>query len=157
MCRCSLSPASYLLMSREPSVYSTQARRETEGEIRWCQIWVSADSVFTHQTHLFPVSTWSNFLFFSFLSTYLAFCFYLSTPPTCSLFIVFPPFPPPSSFSPTCANSLVAAWLLDSLSNQSVYTVRVSCLTWEIGEIVSLWILKRPRFSRVCARQARVF
>lgn len=35
-------------------------KRGREGEVRWCQRWDFADSIFTHQTELFPVSTWPN-------------------------------------------------------------------------------------------------
>lgn len=36
--------------------------RENERErvVRWCRRWDFADSIFTHQTELFPVSTWPN-------------------------------------------------------------------------------------------------
>merc|ERR1712035_163857 len=37
-----------------------QREKQREGEVRWCQRWDFADSIFTHQTELFPVSTRPN-------------------------------------------------------------------------------------------------
>lgn len=44
------------------TVFTVNIEREKqrEGEVRWCQRWDFADSIFTHQTELFPVSTWPS-------------------------------------------------------------------------------------------------
>lgn len=61
-----------------------QRDRQREGEVRWCQRWDFADSIFTHQTELFPVSTWPNSRSHHLrllLSVYSLLLFYLSLPP----------------------------------------------------------------------------
>ena len=42
------------------TVNTEKERNRREREVRWCQRWDFADSIFTHQTELFPVSTWPN-------------------------------------------------------------------------------------------------
>ena len=44
------------------SLFTVNREREKqrEGEVSCCQRWDFADSIFTHQTELFPVSTWPN-------------------------------------------------------------------------------------------------
>lgn len=67
------------------TVYRQRARQR-EGEVRWCQRWDFADSIFTHQTELFPVSTWPNSRSHHLrllLSVYSLLLLYLSLPPGC--------------------------------------------------------------------------
>lgn len=76
-----LSKMSLFTVNRERE---RQREKQREGEVRWCQRWDFADSIFTHQTELFPVSTWPTLA----LTTSL-----FHSKSTCVLF------PPPGSLS----------------------------------------------------------
>lgn len=82
LCSCPRKKVKYLCL-----LFTDRERdRQREGEVRWCQRWDFADSIFTHQTELFPVSTWPNSCSHHLrllLSVYSLLLFHLSLPPGC--------------------------------------------------------------------------
>lgn len=62
-----------------------QPERNGGKQVRWCQRWDFADSIFTHQTGLFPVSTWPN------LCSHHLFFFHPQSSCTCFISLFFSP------------------------------------------------------------------